>query len=389
LPVGCGLLEMHGTLGTAPLRVLHVHAGNMFGGVERILETLAVHSTRSPLSSAFALCFGGRLSDLVAAAGAPVTCLGPARASRPWQVRRARKHLSALIERSAPDLAIVHSAWSHSLFGSTVRGAGCPLVRWLHAAESGRSWQERAAGLVRPDLVICNSHYTCHASSGRYPGVAREVCYAPVAVTPAEAGVRENMRRALETPDDAVVIVMAARMEALKGHATLVNALARLRVSRPWTCWIAGGAQRPTEQKYVADLELQIERLGLSSHVRLLGERSDVMALLAAADIYCQPNEGPDAFGMSFVEALASGLPVVSTRLGAVSEIIDASCGVLVTPRSHEQVAAALQTLIDDDPGRRTMGRAARERSAVFVDVESRMSGLAEALGTARSTALR
>ena len=86
----------------------------MFGGVERILETLARSSTSGPIASSFALCFDGRFAGAVAARGAPVTLLGPVRASRPWQVRSAGKRLTQLLATDAPDLAVVHSAWSHT-----------------------------------------------------------------------------------------------------------------------------------------------------------------------------------------------------------------------------------------------------------------------------------
>ena len=66
--------------------------------------------------------------------------------------------------------------------------------------------------------------------------------------------------------------------------------------------------------------------------MRWLGQRRDVPELLAAADIYCQPNVGAEPFGIVFVEALYTGLPVVTTALGGALEIIDASCGVLVPP---------------------------------------------------------
>jgi glycosyltransferase involved in cell wall biosynthesis len=108
------------------------------------------------------------------------------------------------------------------------------------------------------------------------------------------------------------------------------------------------------------------------------------MALLSAADVYCQPNEGPDAFGLSFVEALVSGLPVVSTELGAVSEIVDASCGLLATPHLPAEIASALQSLLDDDVRRAAMSVAARTRGAAFTNVDARMAALAQALGTAR-----
>jgi glycosyltransferase involved in cell wall biosynthesis len=374
--------------GARPLRTLHVHSGNMFGGVERILETLASAGGASGLESAFALCFEGRLSAGLERSGAALTLLPQVRISRPWQVLKARQALKARLERPRPDLVVVHSAWSHTVFGPTIRRAGIPLVRWLHAAENGRTWQERAAGFVRPDFVICNSRYTCEGSSTRYPGVARGVFYAPVPVEEVEPEVRARLRKSFDAPADAIVIVMAARMEALKGHATLLAALSRLRSARPWGCWIAGGAQRPPEVEYVEALQAEIDRLGLSSRVKLLGERPDVSALLAAADIYCQPNIGPDAYGLSFVEALVSGLPVVSTTLGAVGEVVDASCGILVPPHAPEQVASALESLFDNET-RRAMSVAALARGAQFTDVDARVEALAELLAPVHHTALQ
>ena len=51
-------------------------------------------------------------------------------------------------------------------------------------------------------------------------------------------------------------------------------------------------------------------------------------ALLAAADLFCQPNTAPEPFGLSLVEALQAGLPVVTSGIGGACEIVDASCGV-------------------------------------------------------------
>jgi hypothetical protein len=99
------------------------------------------------------------------------------------------------------------------------------------------------------------------------------------------------------------------------------------------------------------ELSRRIHSLGLASRVQLLGDRDDAGRLLASADIYCQPNDGPEPFGLSFVEALAAGLPVVSTMLGAIPEIVDDTCGVLVAPRAPEEVASALSQLLGDPSG--------------------------------------
>ena len=82
-----------------------------------------------------------------------------------------------------------------------------------------------------------------------------------------------------------------------------------------------------------------------------------------SADIHCQPNTGPEPFGIAFVEALYAGLPVVTTRLGGALEIVNETCGVLVPPGDAGALAAALRRLIADPAERSRLGRAGPARA--------------------------
>ena len=104
---------------------------------------------------------------------------------------------------------------------------------------------------------------------------------------------RAQVRAALGTPSEAVVILQASRMQAWKGHRLLIDALGELRANPRWVCWIAGGAQRPGEADYEREMRTRVQRLGLEGRVKFLGQRSDVPALMGAADVFCQPNLGP------------------------------------------------------------------------------------------------
>src|SRR5467141_1879008 len=80
-----------------PLRVLYVHSGNLFGGVETLMLTLVQYQDLSPdMEPHFALCFDGQFSEELLARGAPVHLLGNVRFSRPLTVRRARSNLKDL-----------------------------------------------------------------------------------------------------------------------------------------------------------------------------------------------------------------------------------------------------------------------------------------------------
>jgi glycosyltransferase involved in cell wall biosynthesis len=358
------------------MRILHVHSGNMFGGVERMLETLAPASAGvTPVQSSFALCFKGQVSDTLRAAGGEVFDLGEVRVRKIDEVRRARRQLRAVLARGW-DAAFVHSAWSQAAFGPAVLKAGLPLVRWLHSPAPGPWWLERWSARSRPALVLCNSRYTRDGIGGRMGDVPMSVHYPPAALPVRGPETRADVRAELGTRADAIVIAMASRLESGKGHAPLIAAMAGLNAPAA-EAWIIGGVQLAAEQAYLDSLQRQVTDAGIAGRVRFLGQRGDVQRLLRAADVYCQPNRDPDSFGLSFVEALAASLPVVTTRMGAAAEIVDAGCGILVTPGSITELTGALQRLVAAPAERQSMGQAARRRAASFGDLPASMARLA------------
>ena len=78
--------------------------------------------------------------------------------------------------------------------------------------------------------------------------------------------------------------------------------------------------------------------------------------LLAGADMFCQPKQGPEPFGIVFMEALWAGCPVVTTAMGGALEILDESCGILAEPDSPDSLAAALDRLIQSPELARPVG---------------------------------
>ena len=193
---------------------------------------------------------------------------------------------------------------------------------------------------------------------------------------------RAGIRKELETAEDATVIVQVGRMESLKGHVSLLKALALLNVAPGWVCWQVGGAQRPNEISYLSDLRTLVTELKIADRIRFLDERADVPKLLGAADIYCQPNTRPEAFGLTFVEALAAGLPVVTTNIGGAKEIVDDSCGILVRPNDAPALVAALRNLIEDSSLRARLGSAGPARVSGLCRAGDRLHELCGLFGS-------
>jgi glycosyltransferase involved in cell wall biosynthesis len=365
------------------MKVLHVHSGNLFGGVETTLLAQARH--RDPeldMELSFALCFAGRFSKEVAETAAPLHWLNEVRVRNPLSVRRARQQLKRLLQQEKFDVVVTHSCWSQAIFGRVVKEAGLPLVFWLHDAARGRHWLERWAKRTVPDLCLCNSKFTATTLTNLYPTVVFEVVYPPHAPTKTNsAATRSTIRKEFKTAEDAVVIVQVSRMEEWKGHVLHLEALALLRHLPHWICWQVGGVQRKSEERYLSALKKMSVTYGIEDRIRFLGSRTDVEALLSAADIHCQPNIGPEPFGLAFIEALLSSLPVVTTGIGGATEIVDDTCGLLTRPEASA-VASSLKRLIEEPGLRLRLGRAGPSRAASLCNVSSQMRRLRNSFAT-------
>lgn len=355
------------------VRALHCWAGNLHGGVETFLATLARDQAAAPnLTQEFLLCFEGRLSADLRRIGADVHQAGSVRFSRPWTIPRARARFARVLADRRVDLVVTHGCWPHALFAPVAQRKRRPVAFWMHDLAKGDHWIDRTAARARPDLAIVNSHFTATTLPRLFPKSPHEVLYYPVDAPPATSSdERERVRSEHATDSDAVVIVQASRLERWKGQTLLLDALGRLRQTPGWVAWIAGGAQRPHELEYLNELRERAERAGVADRVRFLGQCSDVPRLLAAADVHCQPNTGPEPFGIAYVEALHAGLPVVATRMGGALEIIDERCGVLVSPDDPPALADALERLIKDAELRRRLGRAGPDRARELCDPRS------------------
>jgi glycosyltransferase involved in cell wall biosynthesis len=360
------------------MKILHISAGNLFGGIETLFVTLAKEqSLCQQMQPQFALCFPGRLADELQSLGAKVHQLGNVKISHPLTVWKARNQLQQILKQEQFDAVICHACWPQAVFGSVVKANHIPLVFWCHDVVSGKHPLEQLAKLVQPDLVIANSRYT-QASVRKLYQHHSDILYLPVASPNIDdhASNRQAVRAELNTPDDAVVIVQASRLERWKGQSLLISTLGQLREIPGWVCWLAGGVQRPHEAEYFQELKTQAQELGIADRVLFLGQHSHVPFLLAAADIHCQPNTGPEPFGIAFIEALYANLPVVTTAMGGAMEIVDDTCGRLVAPDDINALTEVLAHLITNPGERATLAVGGKSRAEYLCNPKRQLNRL-------------
>jgi len=162
---------------------------------------------------------------------------------------------------------------------------------------------------------------------------------------------------------DALSLLCVATVTPRKGHASLIEALAGLK-DRRWVLHCAGSLTMDAD--CASALAQAIDAHGLRERVLLHGEQDEagLRALYAKADAFVLPSFH-EGYGMALAEALAHGLPVISTRAGAIPDTVPDAAGMLVTPGDVVELRAALQRLMDDAAWRaqRAAGaRSARER---------------------------
>jgi glycosyltransferase involved in cell wall biosynthesis len=168
---------------------------------------------------------------------------------------------------------------------------------------------------------------------------------------------RTDVRRTFGTSDDAVVVVFVGSLTTEKRVDVLLRAFQQVVLRRPSTrLWIVGtGPLR-------AELEREAIRLGVNHAVRFVGLSAEVGTLLAAADILALSS---DTEGMPAValEAGYHGLPVVSTRVGSMSDcVLHGETGLLAERGNPSELAAGITALVIDSDRRRRMGALAYQR---------------------------
>ena len=146
-------------------------------------------------------------------------------------------------------------------------------------------------------------------------------------------------------PDDSPIVGVVARLEAEKGHRTLIDAWPVVLAAHPeaWLLIVGEGSERNS-------LEAQAASLGISGQVVFTGRREDVPAVTAALDVAVLPSYR-EAQGLSVLEAMALSRPVVASNVGGIPEMIeDGVTGMLVPPGDCDALAAAIVRLLSDHP---------------------------------------
>jgi len=337
----------------AEARVLHVITGLATGGAEHMLARLLARIDRDRFPSRVVSLTGlDALGPRIAALGVPVTALGMARGAadprglfRLWRTMRDWRpdivqtwlyHADLLGTLAAKLAGVPHLAWN-------LRCSDMDLARYGR----GTRWTVRALARLSgwPDAVLVNAAagQALHRGLGyrprRWEVVPNGFDLERLRPDPAARG---RLRAMLGLPPDALVIGLVARFDPMKDHDTAFAALARV----PEAHLVCIGRDVPAG----------------GPRVHALGERDDVATLVPGFDIATLCSAFGEGFPNVLGEAMACGVPCVSTDVGDAGMILGET-GIVVPRRDPAALAAGWQRLIDlGAEGRARLGRQARAR---------------------------
>ncbi len=345
---------------------IHVHAvidSLTCGGAEVLLAELAEVAPAADLrlSVGFLDDLGGSpVAERLRRAGVEPELIGARSMLAPSSIRSVRRHLAGV----QPDLVHTHLDYSDFLGGLAARSLGIPSVSTVHAMEWRGTPRERArAVLAFAARRACARRIIAVSLSARRAYLARSrVDPARVAVVANGVGGRRLrgegrvVRAELGLRPADRVVVMTAPLREEKGHRSAFAALEALRHRLPELRVLVLG-EGPDRS------EIERQAASLPGTVIVLGYRSDVMAVLDAADAVLH-TPATDALPTGLIEAAAAAVPVVATAVGGIPEIVEhGSTGLLVTPQAAPaEIAAALGRVLCDSGLRSRLGSGARRR---------------------------
>ena len=322
------------------------------------------------------VCADGPLLDEVRAEGFRLAPVAMARSLSPAAQWRAFVALYRLFRAERPDLVHAHMPISGFLARLAARSAGVPRVAYtghgfLFNQPGPRT--RRLASLAMEWLAgrltdVTMTVSTEEAADARRLGIARGAIGIGNGRNPAtfhpDATARAAVRAELGVPESEVVVIAVSRLVRHKGYPELLAAMRGV----PASLWVVGERLASDRGE---DLEPCFAAAGLGPRLRRLGYRTDVAALLAAADIFVLPSHF-EGLPMSIIEAMLCGLPVVATDIrGPREQVVQGQTGLLVPPASIRPLAQALSSLSSNPALRARLGTAGRTRALSLYDEAS------------------
>ena len=278
---------------------------------------------------------------------------------------RSVRRLAAALRAERADVLHTHAHFSLNVVGRVAaRLAGARVIAHMHADNVFRTGGLAARAQLALDNVTARLCARIIAVSEATAASLVRQGYPSDRVLVVHNGIDTpppaDPRRPPGVPAGAPILLHVGRLAPVKGQQELIEALARLEHDDAVAVLV--GKDLETGGAFEHELESLAAAMGVQERVVFAGYRSDVPALLAAADVFVLPSR-VEGLPLTVLEAMAAARPVVATHVDGTPEaVVDGETGLLVPPGDIEALVAALDSLLDDSDLACRLGEAGRRR---------------------------
>ena len=281
----------------------------------------------------------------------------------------ARKSLRGLFalkrwfSKNRPDVVNTHSSTDSWL---TALSCQAPIVRTRHisAPVGANPWNRWLYGSAARRVVTTGESLRSQLIKNLHlPG--QHVVSIPTGIDLKR--FTHAKKAQLGIPGGAFVFGIVAALRSWKGHQFLLDAFSGISSRGNFFLLIVGdGPQRPFIEKRIA-----------GDRIHLLGQREDVPELMAAMDCFVLPSYANEGVPQAVMQAMAMGLPVISTRVGAIDEaVVEGVTGVFVPPKDSQALAAAMLDISFSAEKQTSFGRAGRKVAEQKFSIEKMLDAM-------------
>lgn len=301
-----------------------------------------------------------------------------------WKSWHSRWQLTRHLHRERIQVAHAFDFYTNLLLIPAARAARVPVVigsqRQLGDLLTPAQWKLQRLALQLSDVVVCNSRAAAQKLiADGFPEAKIRIignALAPEAFAEADP--------LLPKIPDVLRVGMIARMNTeAKNHRIFLQAAAKLANAFPQLEFVLAG-----DGPLRSSLEAEAVALGITSKVRFLGDCRDIPSVMASLDLTLSPSDS-ESLSNSIIESMAAAVPVVATRVGGNTELVNEERGLLVPPRDPQALYEAASKLLNDTSYRERLGQnsrrfaldhfssssIAREYEALYDELLSRKTG--------------
>lgn len=352
------------------MKCLHIITGLSIGGAEKALFNILENglSTRYE-NHIITLISDGALAQPIRDLGIPVISLDMKQGRISL---RAVSKLRSVINKLQPDL--IQGWMYHGNLVATIAAELCsnsPILVWnirqtLYSIKNEKYLTQcviRANRLLskRPTAILYNSHLSRiqHESFGYFSKYGKVISngidikkFHPNSIT------KMAVRNELGIPQNAIVIGHVARFHVMKDHRNFLQAAQLLAENHENVHFLMIGKHITNENEYLAPLITK----NLLCKMHMLGEHQNITRLMMTMDIFCMSSAWGEAFPNVIGEAMASGVPCVTTDVGESASIVD-NTGTIIPPKNNSALYAGIEGMLSmSEDKRNILGNAARQR---------------------------